>query len=350
MSINRHATPFFALAATVVAAIAMIRCGGPSSPTAPGTTAVSSVTLNATTIAAGSSGQGTVSLTAAASTGGASISLSSSNPGVATVQTPVTIPAGSSSAAFTITALATGTVTITASLNGSTSQSPTLTVTAPTVALSKILLSTSSVVGGNNVNGTAILTAAAPAGGAVVQLLASADPVTVPASVTVPAGSLSATFIISTSAVGGTMSGTISGSYGGASASAVLSVTQPTVATASFGVTGPAYSDTCELTNSGNTLNCTFNGITSTAPGPIVAWDWSWGVAGTPLTLTTTGPVATGLSFNCSMLPPPPLPPGGEPRFYMTITLKIHDSQGNISAVTTDNGVRLLSQPGVCGY
>jgi hypothetical protein len=312
---------------------------------------VSSVTLNATTIAAGSSGQGTVSLTAAASTGGASISLSSSNPGVATVQTPVTIPAGSSSAAFTITALATGTATITASLNGSSSQSPMLTVTAPTVALSKILLSTSSVVGGNNVNGTAILTAAAPAGGAVVPLAASVDPITVPASVTVPAGSLSATFIISTSAVVGTTSGTITGSYGGASASAVLSVTQPTVATASFGVRGPNYSDTCELANSGNTLNCTFDGSSSTAPGPITNWDWSYGVA-TMLAQakTTTGQVVTMPDFNCGMLPPPPLPPGGEPWFYMTITLKIHDNQGNISTVTIDNGVRLLSQVGVCGY
>jgi hypothetical protein len=50
------------------------------------------------------------------------------------------------------------------------------------------------------------------------------------------------------------------------------------------------------------------------------------------------------------MLPPPPLPPGGEPWFYMTITLKIHDNLGNISVVAIDNGARLLSQVGVCGY
>jgi uncharacterized protein YjdB len=83
------------------------------------------------------SGQGSVSLTAAASTGGASISLSSSNPSVATVQTPVTIQAGALSATFTVTALTAGMATITASLNGSTRQSPTLTVTAGTVALSR---------------------------------------------------------------------------------------------------------------------------------------------------------------------------------------------------------------------
>ena len=109
-------------------------------------------------------------------------------------------------------------------------------------------------------------------------------------------------------------------------------------------------SDTCTLTTDGNALNCTFDGSTSTAPGTITAWDWSWGVAGTLSTLTTLGPVATGLSFSCSMLPPPPLPPGGEPWFYMTITLKIHDNLGHTSALVIDNGVRLLSQVGVCGY
>jgi len=33
----------------------------------------------------------------------------------------------------------------------------------------------------------------------------------------------------------------------------------------------------------------------------------------------------------------------------MTVTLKIHDDAGNVSAVVTDNGVRLLPQ-GSCGY
>jgi hypothetical protein len=33
----------------------------------------------------------------------------------------------------------------------------------------------------------------------------------------------------------------------------------------------------------------------------------------------------------------------------MTVTLKIHDDAGNVSAVATDNGVRLLPQ-GSCGY
>jgi hypothetical protein len=166
----------------------------------------------------------------------------------------------------------------------------------------------------------------------------------------VPAGSVSATFTISTRAVGGTISGTISGSYGGASASATLSVTRPTIATASFGVTGPSESDTCTLTNNGKTLNCTFDGSTSMAPGTIIAWDWSFGVTTwiTTVAQTTSGPQLTMPSVSCNLMPPPPLP-AGNPWFPMTVTLKIHDNLGNVSPVVTDSGVRLLPQ-GVCGF
>jgi hypothetical protein len=341
---------FVSLATTVIAAVAMARCGGSGSPAGPPTTtpAVSGVALNATSVQAGSSGQGTVSLTAAASTGGTSISLSSSNPAVATVPASVMAQAGSSSATFTITAVAVGTAMITASVNGSSSQSPMLTVAANSnsVRLSSIELSTDSVVGGTTVTGSAMLTAPAPVGGAVVSL-SGGDPVTVPASVTVLAGSTSATFSILTRAVGGSTSATISGSYGGASASAVLSVTRPTVATASFGVSGPTETSTCSMANNGNTLNCTFDGTTSTAPSTIVAWDWSYGVS-TMFTQTTSGPVLTMPAVNCSLMPAPPLPPGNQ-WFMMVVSLKVHDSLGNVSAEVTDRGVRVLPQ-GVCGF
>lgn len=346
MRINRHAT-FGSLAATVLATIAMIQCGGSSTPSTPSTTnpTVSSVALNATSVAAGTSSQGTVSLTAPATAGGMSVSLSSSNPAVATVQSPVTVPAGASSAAFTVTAMGTGTATITASLNGATSQSPMLTVT-PGAVLSSISLSAPSVVGGQQVNATVTLSGAAPASGAAVSV-SGGDPVTVPTSVMVPAGSTSATFTISTRAVGGTISATISASYGGASASAVLAVTRVTVATASFGVTGPSQTETCNLSNNGNTLNCTFDGTTSSAPGNIVAWDWTYTIA-TTLAQTTTGPVLRGPSVTCAWIPPPPLAAGAE-WLDMTVTLKVHDDQGNVSAEVAHRGVRLLPQ-GSCGY
>jgi hypothetical protein len=53
-------------------------------------------------------------------------------------------------------------------------------------------------------------------------------------------------------------------------------------------------------------------------------------------------------AVNCSLMPPPPLPSGIQ-WLTMIVTLKVHDDQGNVSAVTTDNGVRLLPH-GTCGY
>jgi hypothetical protein len=346
MNINRRATGSARFLTIVIAAVLVTRCG--ASPTAPTTASVSGVALSMTSLVVGASGQGTVSLTAAASTNGANISLTSSAPAVATVQPTIMIPAGSFSATFNVAAVASGTATITASLNGGSRQSATFTVTASPVAPVSVLalrLSALSVVGGVSVTGTVILTAEAPAGGTVVSLSA-VDPLTVPPSVTVVAGLLSATFPISTRAVDSTLSGTVTGSYGGTSAFAALSVTPSPVATASFGVSGPTESDTCTLTNSGNTLNCTFDGSTSTALGTIIAWTWTYGVVGT-LTQTTSGPTLTMPGFSCSLMPPPPFP-AGPANFTMTITLTIHDSLGNVASATA-TGVRLLPQ-GTCGF
>ena len=345
MNVTRRATPLALLAATLLAAFATIHCGSPTQPTTT-TLTISGVALNLTVIAAGNTVQGTVSLATPAPAGGDSISLSSSNTTVATVQTPLTVQSGASSATFTVTAIAAGTVTITATLNG-TSQSPTLTVTAP-VALSSIAISASSVVGGHPVVGTATLSGAAPAGGAMVSLSAG-DPVTVPTTVTVPAGSTSATFTIETRAVAGMLTSTITGVYGGASQSVVLSVTPviATAATATFGVTGASGSDTCQLINNGTSLDCFFDGSTSTAPGTIVAWAWSYTVA-TTISITTTGPRLAIPTANCAFVPSPPLPVGTT-SFPMTVKLTIRDSLGNVSAEAVHSGARVLPQ-GVCGF
>jgi len=333
------------LAATLAVALFTIQCSGSGSPSTPTNGAVASVTLAASTLAAGSTTQGTVTLTAPAPAGGANVALASSNPAIATVQSSIAVAPGSTSGAFTVTAVAAGNATITATFDGGSSQSPALTVTRG-AALASLTLSAPSVVGGQTVNAAATLTAAAPAGGAVVSL-SSADPATVPPSVTVPAGATTTAFTILTRAVGGTIAATISGSYGGGSASATLSVTRPTTATASFGVSGPHETDTCVVVDNGNAIDCTFNGSTSMAPGTIVAWDWTYGSA-TTRAQTTTGPLLARPAFNCGMLPPPPLPADGTP-LTMTVTLKIHDDAGNVSAAAAETGVRVLPQ-GSCGY
>jgi trimeric autotransporter adhesin len=338
--------PLALFAAALIAALAAGGCGSksPTTPTTSGT--ISDVSLNAGSVSTGATVEGSVKLTAAA-TEATSVVLSSSNPAVATVQTPVTIASGASSATFTVTAVAPGTATIMASLNGGSRQSPALTVAAGTI-LSSIAVNVSTITGGDAATGTATLSAAAAAAGAVVSLTAT-DPVTVPASVTVPAGATSATFPVTTHVVSGqAASVTITGSFGGVSKSATLEVTAPTAATARFGVTGPTESETCTLTNGGNTIDCSFNGTTSTAPGAITAWDWTYSVA-TTLGQTTSGPILTNPTVSCSFVPPPPFP-AGTSWFTMTVTLVVHDNAGNTSAKAVNSGVRLIPQAGVCGY
>src|SRR5712692_1623953 len=98
--------------------------------TTQGGVAVSSVVLNPTTVIGGSTSQGTVTLNAAAPSGGAVVTLTSSNTAAATVPASITIAAGSTSGTFTATTAgvsAATNVTITASYAGTT-QTATLTV------------------------------------------------------------------------------------------------------------------------------------------------------------------------------------------------------------------------------
>lgn len=96
---------------------------------------------------------------------------------------------------------------------------------AATPVAQSVTLSQSSVAGGNPVTGTVTLSGAAPNGGAAVVLSSNSAAAVVPANVIVPAGSSSANFNITTSAVKSNTNATITASYGGASVSAALTVT-----------------------------------------------------------------------------------------------------------------------------
>jgi FG-GAP-like repeat len=96
---------------------------------------------------------------------------------------------------------------------------------AQAVSIAAISLDPSSVVGGNASTGTASLTTAAPAGGAIVSLAsANTGVATVPASVTVAAGASSATFSVATTSVAVSTPVTITGAQGGATRSSTLTV------------------------------------------------------------------------------------------------------------------------------
>ncbi len=123
-------------AATAILVIALcISCGGgyggPGSNPPPAT--LSSVTLNPMTVTGGNSSTGTVTLGGYAPSGGATVSLTSSNISVATAPPNVTVAAGASTATFTVNTsavTASTPVTISATYAGVT-KTASLTVTPP---------------------------------------------------------------------------------------------------------------------------------------------------------------------------------------------------------------------------
>jgi hypothetical protein len=87
--------------------------------------------------------------------------------------------------------------------------------------LSSLAVSPASVVGGQSATGTVTLSGPAPAGGAAVSLV-SANPASVPPTVTVPAAASSTNFTVNTSPVGSTTAGNITATYAGVSKSVSL--------------------------------------------------------------------------------------------------------------------------------
>ena len=199
---------------------------------APASVALSSLSLNPTSVTGENSSTGTVTLSGPAPAGGAQVALSSSNTAAANVPSSITVTAGATTATLTVSTSAIAsstTVTIFAAYGGAT-RSASLTVTPappPPPTLSSLSFNPTSVVGGvQSSTGTVTLSGAAPAGGVQVALSSSnTTAARVPSSVTVTAGATSATFTVSTSAVAASTTVTISAIYGGATRSASLTVT-----------------------------------------------------------------------------------------------------------------------------
>jgi hypothetical protein len=97
--------------------------------------------------------------------------------------------------------------------------------------LASVAANPSAVTGGSASTGSVSLTASAPAGGAAVALSSNIGAVTVPASVSVPQGSTSATFVISTTPVASPVVGTVSAAYGGTTQGTSITVNPPPATT-----------------------------------------------------------------------------------------------------------------------
>jgi hypothetical protein len=114
------------------------------------------------------------------------------------------------------------TVQITASY-GLVTITRTLTVVPPT--LKQLYLNPTTLIGGcESSQGRVLLTGSAPAGGAVVSLTNTNSRATVPAHVTVPAGSSGATFTVPTVPVTTLATGVVTASFGGVTQSLNLTV------------------------------------------------------------------------------------------------------------------------------
>ena len=194
------------------------------------------INLNPSTVNGGQvTTSNTVTLSVPAPASGAVVTLTSSNPAAAAVPASITVPSGAVTGTFSITTTAvtapTG-VTISASYSG-LSQSATLTVMPSAAVLSGVQCAPSSISSGAVSACTVNLTSAAPAGGVIVNLSDNSSWLTVPASISIPAGSSSATFNATAGTIASNQSVTVTATLSGISKTATLTLLGPS-ALASF--------------------------------------------------------------------------------------------------------------------
>ena len=195
--------------------------------------ALSSVTLNPTSVQGGTSSTGTLTLASPAPSAGATVPLSSSSAS-AIVPASVSVPSGATKATFTVTTTGVNaqfTSTITAG-HGATAKTATLTILPPT--LMGLTLNPTIVVGGTSATGTLTISGPAGPGGLPVSLSSSLSSGMVPNSITVPAGKTSTIFTLTTFPVSSQSTATIMATLGSANLTATLTVRAPTVSALSL--------------------------------------------------------------------------------------------------------------------
>jgi len=186
-----------------------------------------SLTLDPGEVVGGQGSVGTVTISNPAPAGGLTLSLKSSNPGLATVPTTLLIPSGSVAASFnigtnTVNSSMSVNITATFSQSATTSSSSSSTLFIDPIGILGISFNPTSVMGGRTVHYTITLQGVAPVGGAVVTLSQSGSQVILPASVTIPAGQTTWTFSANTRAVSRNITDTVTASYNGAATGVLL--------------------------------------------------------------------------------------------------------------------------------
>ncbi|MBZ5581002.1 MAG: hypothetical protein LAQ30_02150 [Acidobacteriia bacterium] len=162
---------------------------------------VAGLTCNPATLAAGANAMCAVTLSKAAGAGGAAVALSSSASALS-IPPSITVEAGGTTRTFGATAGAVAadlTATITATLNGSSVAASIVLGTPP--SLGAFWCAPTSIASGKTSTCTVTLSKAAGQGGIRVALSHAASVLTAADSVTVPAGSLTASFPVTAGTV-----------------------------------------------------------------------------------------------------------------------------------------------------
>jgi hypothetical protein len=194
-------------------------------------------------------------------------------------------------------------VTISASYRGVTRRA---TLTVRRIAVASLGLSPAAVEGGTPSTGTVTLNVAAPVAGFAVTLASSqVSAATVPATVTVPAGTTGATFAVATLVTPASATPTISATGCGATASAVLTVIPPPASLATLAmspdtVTGGAPSTgTVTLTSAapagGVVVTLTSGAVAVTVPASVTVAEGATTATFVASTSTVAAPVSVTL-------------------------------------------------------
>jgi len=187
-----------------------------------------------------------------------------------------------------------GTGAVNVRLSGCTVTTPPPPAQPAAAALAGVTVSPSSLQGGGSASATVTLTAGAPAGGAVVALSSNDPAVTVPPTVTVPAGSTSHFGFLSTSPVSTSTSVTVTASYGGATRTAAVTVTPPpaqTGATLESLTLSPA---TVQTGTTGTSATIAFSTLTPDGGATVALASSNSSLATVPASVTVPGRSSTG--------------------------------------------------------
>jgi hypothetical protein len=211
-------------------------------------------------------------------------------------------------------------------------------------------ISPQTVQGQSQPQGTITLANSAPTGGALVQLSSSnAGVARVPANVTVPGGSRTATFTVDTSTVQAPTAVVITAFYNGASMSATLTVSTGIV-NAGFVVRSVSRgAGACVVEADAVDFDCVLDGSQST--GSIAAWIWTYTMGTNTLGHTiNTGNSHPQIATKCAFLSTATGGdgPNGEKYLNMSVTLQVRDFSGNLSN-TVQQAVKVYPNK-QCGF